>query len=195
MGLLETSLNNLLFRDRSMKAARQRLVGKSLRVELQEFPSSFVLLFSEQSVDVLGQSEYHADCTVKTRVPVLLKLRDRQQLSSLIRNSELIVEGDIHVVQQLMGLLDLLQWDPGEWLAPYVGDIVAQSVTEALSKGAGLLKRALQHQQRYIGEALTQEWRLAPGALEVAWFNEEAEVMTNKVDALIARFNKLEASR
>ncbi len=27
---LETSLNNLLFRDRSMKAARQRLAGKRL---------------------------------------------------------------------------------------------------------------------------------------------------------------------
>ena len=105
-GVLETSLNSLLFRDRSMKAARQRLAGKVLRIELQELSSPLVLLFSEQRVDVLGQSEDSADCTVQTRVPVLLKLRDRQQLSPLMRSGELIVEGDIQVVQQLVGLLD-----------------------------------------------------------------------------------------
>lgn len=53
-GVLETSLNSLLFRDRSMKTARQRLAGKVLRIELQELSSPLVLLFSEQRVDVLG---------------------------------------------------------------------------------------------------------------------------------------------
>lgn len=55
-GALETSLNNLLFRDRSMKAARQRLAGKVLRIELEELASPLVLVFSELRVDVLGQS-------------------------------------------------------------------------------------------------------------------------------------------
>ena len=45
-GVLETSLNSLLFRDRSMKAARQRLAGKVLRIELQEFSAPLVLIYS-----------------------------------------------------------------------------------------------------------------------------------------------------
>ncbi len=72
-GALETSLNNLLFRDRSMKAARQRLAGKVLRIELEELASPLVLVFSELRVDVLGQSEDSADCTAPaitaTRLP------------------------------------------------------------------------------------------------------------------------------
>lgn len=194
-GVLETSLNSLLFRDRSMKAARQRLAGKVLRIELQELSSPLVLLFSEQRVDVLGQSEDSADCTVQTRVPVLLKLRDRQQLSPLMRSGELIVEGDIQVVQQLVGLLDLAEWDPAEWLAPYVGDIAAQGVSQIVGKGLGLLKSGLQSQQRYVAETLTEEWRMAPGPLEVVWFNEEVDATVRIVDALIARLDKLEGKR
>ncbi|MFV8983020.1 ubiquinone biosynthesis protein UbiJ [Serratia sp. IR-2025] len=194
-GVLETSLNSLLFRDRSMKAARQRLAGKVLRIELQELSSPLVLLFSEQRVDVLGQSEDRADCTVQTRVPVLLKLRDRQQLSPLMRSGELIVEGDIQVVQQLVGLLDLAEWDPAEWLAPYVGDIAAQGVSQIVGKGLGLLKSGLQSQQRYVAETLTEEWRMAPGPLEVVWFNEEVDATVRSVDALIARLDKLEGER
>lgn len=194
-GVLEISLNSLLFRDRSMKAARQRLVGKVLRIELQELSSPLVLLFSEQRVDVLGRSEDRADCTVQTRVPVLLKLRDRQQLSPLMRSGELIVEGDIQVVQQLVGLLDLAEWDPAEWLAPYVGDIAAQGVSQFVGKGLGLLKSGLQSQQRYVAETLTEEWRMAPGPLEVVWFNEEVDATVRSVDALIARMDQLEGKR
>ncbi|MEB6334474.1 ubiquinone biosynthesis protein UbiJ [Serratia rhizosphaerae] len=194
-GVLETSLNSLLFRDRSMKAARQRLAGKVLRIELQEFSAPLVLIFSEQRVDVLGQSEDAADCTVQTRIPVLLKLRDRQQLSPLMRSGELVVEGDIQVVQQLVGLLDLAEWDPAEWLAPYIGDIAAQGITQVMGKGACLLKSGLQRQQRYVAETLTEEWRVAPGPLEVVWFNEEVDAATRSLEALLARMDKLEGKR
>ena len=194
-GALETSLNNLLFRDRSMKAARQRLAGKVLRIELEELASPLVLVFSELRVDVLGQSEDSADCTVRSRIPALLKLRDRQQLPVLMRSGELTVEGDIQVVQQLVGLLDLAEWDPAEWLAPYIGDIAAQGITQALGKGASLLKAGLMRRQQDMAEALTEEWRLAPGPLEVVWFNEEVDALARGAEALIARMDKLEGKR
>ncbi|KFK92897.1 MULTISPECIES: SCP2 domain-containing protein [unclassified Serratia (in: enterobacteria)] len=194
-GVVETSLNSLLFRDRSMKAARQRLAGKVLRIELQELNAPLVLVFSEQRVDVLGQSEDSADCTVQTRVAVLLKLRDRQQLSPLMRSGELIVEGDIQVVQQLVALLDLAEWDPAEWLAPYMGDIAAQGLSQIVGKGASLFKSGLQRQQQYVAETLTEEWRVAPGPLEVVWFNEEVDAAARSAEALIARMDKLEGKR
>jgi ubiquinone biosynthesis protein UbiJ len=192
-GALETALNRLLFADRSLKAARQRLVGRVLRIELQELAAPLVLIVSEQRVDVLGQSEDRADCIVQTRVLVLLKLRDRQQLSSLMRSGDLIVEGDIQVVQQWVALLDLAEWDPAEWLAPYTGDIAAQGIVQMLSKTAGTVQSSLQRQQRAVAETLTEEWRVAPGALEVVWFNDEVDAVTRSVEALMVRMENMEA--
>jgi ubiquinone biosynthesis protein UbiJ len=92
----------------------------------KEFSTPLVLVFSERQLDVLGAWEGEADCTVITRMSVLPKLRDRQQLTALIRSGELEVQGDMQVVQNFVALCDLAEFDPAELLAPYTGDIAAE---------------------------------------------------------------------
>jgi ubiquinone biosynthesis protein UbiJ len=104
------------------------LQGKVLRIALKEFASPLVLAFSERQVDVLGEWEGEADCTVITQLRVLPGLRDRQQLTALIRSGELEVQGDIQVVQNLVALMDLAEFDVAELLAPYTGDVAAEGI-------------------------------------------------------------------
>ncbi|MFV0261060.1 MAG: SCP2 domain-containing protein [Kluyvera sp.] len=191
-GSIETAINALLWREKALKPARQRLIGKVLRVELKEFSSPLVLVFSERQVDVLGAWEGEADCTVITRLSVLPQLRNRQQLTALIRNNDLEVQGDLQVVQNLVSLADLAEFDPAELLAPYTGDIAAEGVSKLLRGGAKFLQHGLARQQRYVAEAVTEEWRLAPGALEVAWFAEETTAVERELAALTKRLEKLE---
>ncbi|WP_052283966.1 ubiquinone biosynthesis protein UbiJ [Kluyvera genomosp. 1] len=191
-GSIETAINTLLWREKALKPARQRLMGKVLRIELKEFSSPLVLVFSERQVDVLGAWEGEADCTVMTRVSVLPQLRNRQQLTALIRNNDLEVQGDLQVVQNLVSLADLAEFDPAELLAPYTGDIAAEGVSKFLRGGAKFLQHGLARQQRYVADTLTEEWRLAPGALEVAWFAEEAMAVERELVALTKRLEKLE---
>lgn len=189
---IETALNALLYRDRALQTARMRLAGKVLAVTINELDTPLFLLFGERQVDVLGRWEDEADCRVATRLGVLPELRDRQQLAALIRSGDLNVDGDIQVIQQFVALIDLAEWDPAEMLAPYTGDVVAQGISITLRKGAAFLRGGLQRQQRYLAEALTEEWRLAPGALEVAWFNEEVDAVMRSTDVLDKRLEKLE---
>lgn len=191
-GSIETAINTLLWREKALKPARQRLIGKVLRITLNEFSSPLVLVFSERQVDVLGAWEGEADCTVITRLSVLPQLRNRQQLTVLIRNNDLEVQGDLQVVQNLVSLADLAEFDPAELLAPYTGDIAAEGVSKLLRGGAKLLQQGLARQQRYVAETLTEEWRLAPGALEVAWFAEETTAIERDLAALTKRLEKLE---
>ncbi|NIG81482.1 SCP2 domain-containing protein [Klebsiella sp. Ap-873] len=189
---IEGVLNTFLWRDRSLKSARQRLQGKTLRVNLKEFSAPLVLVFSEQQLDVLSQWEGEADCSVTIHIGVLPKLRDRQQLTALIRSGELDVAGDIQVVQNLASLMDLAEFDPAELLAPYIGDIASEGISKFARHGGKLLKKGFIRNQQYLGEALTEEWRVAPGSLEVAWFAEETEALARSVDALSQRLDKLE---
>lgn len=189
---IERVLNTFLYRESALASARQRLYGKVLRVVLQEFSSPFVLVFSEQQIDVLSEWEGEADCSVITQLRVLPKLRDRQQLTALIRSGELEVQGDIQVVQNLVALADLAEFDPAEVLAPWTGDIAAEGISKFLRGGARLLRHGMQRQQRYVAEVLTEEWRVAPGALEVAWFSEETAAVERATEALAQRLDKLE---
>ncbi|MDU4275081.1 MAG: SCP2 sterol-binding domain-containing protein, partial [Enterobacter asburiae] len=133
-----------------------------------------------------------ADCSVITHMSVLPKLRDRQQLTALIRSGELEVEGDIQVVQNFVALTDLAEFDPAELLAPFIGDIAAEGIGKVLHGGASFARKSLLRQQRYAAEVLTEEWRMAPGPLEVAWFAEETAAVERAVDALTKRLEKLE---
>ncbi|WP_368758824.1 ubiquinone biosynthesis protein UbiJ [Klebsiella oxytoca] len=189
---LETVLNTFLWRDRALKHARQRLLGKVLRVELQELSEPVVLVFSERQVDVLGAWEGEADCTVRTRLSVLPQLRNRQQLTALIRSGDLEVQGELQVVQNTVTLCDLAEFDPAELLAPYTGDVVAEGFSKVFRGGARFLLRGAQRQQRYVAEAITEEWRLAPGPLELAWFAEETAAVERALAALEKRLETLE---
>ena len=74
-----------------------------------------------------------------TRLSVLPKLRNRQQLTALIRSGDLEVQGDLQVVQNMVSLCDPAEFDPAELLAPYTGDIVAEGVGKVLRGGAQFL--------------------------------------------------------
>ncbi|MBM7355165.1 ubiquinone biosynthesis protein UbiJ [Lelliottia amnigena] len=189
---IENVLNTFLYRSPALKTARQRLNGKVLRIVLKEFSTPLVLIFSERQLDVLGEWEGEADCSVITHMSVLPKLRDRQQLTALIRSGELEVEGDLQVVQNFVALADLAEFDPAELLAPYIGDIAAESISKVLRGGSSFLRKGLQRQQRYVAEVITEEWRMAPGTLELAWFAEETSAVERAVDALTKRLEKLE---
>ena len=104
---VENVLNTFLYRSPALKTARQRLNGKVLRVVVKEFSTPLVLVFSERQLDVLGEWEGEADCSVITHMSTLPKLRDRQQLTALIRSGELEVQGDLQVVQNFVSLADL----------------------------------------------------------------------------------------
>lgn len=188
----EKILNAFLWRDDALKSQRQRLKGKVLKVALHEFSSPLALVFSEQQIDVLGEREDDADCTVITRLSTLAKLRDRQQLTRLIKSGELEVQGDLQVVQNFVALIDMAELDPAELLAPYMGDIAAQSIGKLLRGGGRFVKTRFSRHQQYLAQALTEEWRLAPGPLEVAWFVEETDALGRAVDALVKRLDKLE---
>ncbi len=199
---IESLLNTFLYRSPALKTARSRLLGKVLRVEVKGFSTSLILVFSERQVDVLGEWAGDADCTVIAYASVLPKLRDRQQLAALIRSGELEVQGDIQVVQNFVALADLAEFDPAELLAPYTGDIAAEGISKALRGGAKFLHHGIKRQQGsnvmwrqqcYVAEAITEEWRMAPGPLEVAWFAEETAAVERAVDALTKRLEKLEA--
>ncbi|WP_192459315.1 ubiquinone biosynthesis protein UbiJ [Musicola keenii] len=192
---LETALNQLLFRDRSMRIARQRLSGKTLRIEVAELDTPLVLIFSEHHLDVMTQWSSATDCLLQTRLSALMRLRDRQQLSALMRSGDLVLEGDIQVAQQLITLLDLAEFDPAEWLAPYLGDIAAEGMSQLAQRWAGGLVNNLCRQRAALSENVTEEWRLAPGKLEHVWFGDEVVALSAATDALAERLNRLEGAQ
>ncbi len=189
---METALNHVLYQENVLKPARNRLAGKVLALSINEFPRSIYLVFSEQQVDVLSQWDDETDCLIKTKLLTLIKLRDRQKMSELINRGDITIDGDMQVVQNWSALLDMAQWDPAQYLAPYIGDIAAQSLTVVAGKGVQLFSSLLSHQKDYLRDALIEEWKTAPSALETVHFYDEIEEVAQQTAELEKRLGTLE---
>ncbi|MBT0721866.1 SCP2 domain-containing protein [Tatumella sp. TA1] len=191
--LLEQGLNRTLWQDRGAKSTRQRLKGKVLTFVIRELSQPIVLHFSEQQIDVLSTITSDSDCTVSLSVQVLPKLQDRKNLTTLIKSGQVEVEGDLQVIQLFSTLIDLAEFDPAEYLAPWVGDLLAHSVAQTGKNITNFLQRTFIRRQSQVSDTLIEEWRVVPGALEQAWFCEEVQAVERQHTALEERLSKLES--
>ncbi|GAB1437557.1 SCP2 domain-containing protein [Providencia sp.] len=190
--LMETSLNHMLFKEKVLQPARMRLAGKVMSIELKELNKTLTLIFAENHVDVLRQWLEPADCTIKTSLFTLVKLKDKQQLSQLINRGDIVIEGDMQIVQHWSSLLDLAIWNPAHYLSPYIGDVAAEGLSKLLNKGASLASNIVKRQKNYVKDALIEEWKMAPNQLELVHFSDEVEQVESSMSALEQRLSQLE---
>ncbi len=188
--VVETAINQLVRQDRDSQQRLHRLRGKIIRVKLNEISKQLVFVFSQQ-VDVLAQFEGEADCELAVSLAALPELRDKANLTRLIKEDKLVLDGDIELAQQFSGLLGGLKPDVAEMLSRYTGDVVAHSVVTGARHGVETLKSLASRQQRWAAEVVTEEWRLAPGPLEVAHFADQVDDVVSHLSRLEARFGKL----
>lgn len=189
--VVETSLNTLLKQDTESQRRLARLKGKVLRVRLTDINKQLVFVFSQQ-IDVLADFEGEADCDLALAISVAPQLKDKANLTQLIKQDKLHLEGDIDVAQQFSSLLNGLNPDIAEWLSHYTGDVVAHTLVRGAQQGLAFLKQMTERNQRYVGELVVEEWRLAPGALEVAYFADQVDDVQSQASRLSARLDALE---
>ncbi|GAL05616.1 SCP2 domain-containing protein [Photobacterium aphoticum] len=189
-GAVETALNTLIKEDEDSQRRLARLRGKIIRVTLNELNKQLIFVFSQQ-VDVLGAYEGDVDCALALNVSVLPELRQQANLTQLIKADKLSIDGDVQLAQQFSTLLSGLKPDVEEKLSHYTGDIVAHTLVSGAKQGVRWLQKGVARQQRYVAEVITEEWKLAPQALEIAYFADQVDDLKSDVARCEARLNRL----
>ncbi|WP_087024713.1 ubiquinone biosynthesis accessory factor UbiJ [Thaumasiovibrio subtropicus] len=187
-GAIEVALNKLLTEEN--RPQLKRMQGKVLQVTLKELSLTMTYVFSQQ-IDVLGEYEGEPDCHLLLNITALPQLQQQSQITRLIKDDKLDVEGDLDLAQQFSSLLKQLKPDWEEVLSTYTGDVVAHTLVSGSKRQAERLKAWLTVRERDIAEVVTEEWRLAPGPLEVAHFCDQVDDLRSAQAHLEARFEQL----
>lgn len=189
--VVETSLNALLRQDEQSQVRLLRLKGKVLRVRLTDIRKQLVFVFGKQ-IDVLSNYEGEPDCELVLPLLVLPQLKNKANLTHLIKSEQLQLLGDLDVAQHFSLLLGQLNPNITEWLSHYTGDVIAHTLVRGAKSGVAKLKSIGAHQQRYVAELLIEEWRLTPGELEIAYFADRVDDIQSQVAKLESRLACLE---
>lgn len=200
-GLLETGVNKLHQLDSSAAQRRKKLDGTIIGICLKEFNKPLYFVISTLQVDILSVYEGQTDCFIRLNLSALSELHNNHQLTKLIKNEQLEVEGDIHLVQQFSQLLTEMDIDWEEFIATKIGDILAHKLVyqgKCCRQGFALQLKKIEKQCALF---VTEELKLSPCALEVAYFcdqvdevNQQSELLTARFNALAGRVNRAEKS-
>ncbi|EPS0983975.1 ubiquinone biosynthesis accessory factor UbiJ [Vibrio vulnificus] len=188
--VIETSLNVLVKDNPDLEKRLLRLKGQVIQVHLQEVNKTLTFIFSQQ-IDVLANYEGQPDCYLSLKLAVLPYLKEQANITKLIKQDKLILEGDIQLAQKFAQLISDAKPDVEEWVSRVTGDVVAHSLAQGVKNVGGFVGRQAKKQQHHLAQVITEEWRLAPGPLEVAYFCDQVDDAKSDLARLEARLQKL----
>ncbi|ELP1878238.1 SCP2 domain-containing protein [Vibrio vulnificus] len=188
--VIETSLNVLVKDNPDLEKRLLRLKGQVIQVHLQEVNKTLTFIFSQQ-IDVLANYEGQPDCYLSLKLAVLSDLKEQANITKLIKQDKLILEGDIQLAQKFAQLISDAKPDVEEWVSRVTGDVVAHSLAQGVKSVGGFVRHQAKKQQHHLAQVITEEWRLAPGPLEVAYFCDQVDDTKSDLARLEARLQKL----
>ncbi|EGQ7930403.1 SCP2 domain-containing protein [Vibrio vulnificus] len=188
--VIETSLNVLVKDNPDLEKRLLRLKGQVIQVHLQEVNKTLTFIFSQQ-IDVLANYEGQPDCYLSLKLAVLPDLKEQANITKLIKQDKLLLEGDIQLAQKFAQLISDAKPDVEEWVSRVTGDVVAHSLAQGVKNVGGFVGRQAKKQQHHLAQVITEEWRLAPGPLEVAYFCDQVDDAKSDLARLEARLQKL----
>lgn len=195
---LERAINQLIKLDPESAANLHKLSAKHLEVEIAEFPHALVFACSDQVHVLVREKEaegYQVDCKISLSLQSLQRLQDSSQITSLIKQGYLELEGDIHVAQAFSQLLKELHIDWEEQLSKFTGDVVAHTV---FSAGKSLFEHAKKTANAValtLKDGAMEEKKLAAHPYVVEDFCRQVNEVRSATERLDARLKLLETQR
>ena len=188
--VIETSLNTLVNDDPALVRRLSRLKGQIIQVNLKELNKTLTFVFSQQ-IDVLSEYEGQPDCYLSLNLSVLPELREQSNITKLIKQDKLILEGDIQLAQKFSQLMTDCKPDLEEWLSRVTGDVVAHTLVQGVKNVGDLVAKQAKKHQNHFAQVLTEEWKIAPAPLEVAHFCDQVDDVKSSAARLEAKLNAL----
>ncbi len=168
----------------------KKLEQKTLTVILSELNFPLSLSVDNGNVLISGLTE-RADCTIKTSINTLQKLKAEQQLTELIKQGKLDLSGDIKVAQQFASLAENLDIDWQSELATHIGDVPTHKLVQLGKMVTDKFQFAAKQIKADASEYIVHEKRLVVTRSQVDHFNQQVSQISNQVDDIALRIANL----
>lgn len=175
---------------------------KTFTVLLDEldFPLSFHCSYAQQSLAtdlkpkakvLIMSSIEQSDCTIKTSLSTLKELKETQQLTQLIKQDKLEIDGDIKVAQQFMQFAQSLHIDWLTELANHIGEVPTYKLSALAEKSLNKLNFAKTQIQADASEYIVHEQRLVVTNSELKRFYSQVSEVENNIVQLEQRMHNI----
>lgn len=177
--------------DPHTKDALASLSGKVIRVEVTSPAIVFHLIVLEGEVDVEGSFDGEPDTTISGSASDLLSLR---QKNDAMYTGAVKISGDMGTGEQLRQLINNIEIDFEEVVAPVTGDAIAHQLGRFGSQLGAWFGDTGASMKTNTSEYLQEEAQLLAPNSETKRFCSEVDELREFSDRIEARLNQLEQS-
>ena len=189
--IVETTINQLLILDSSASQRSAPLLGKTFKLTLAQFKQPLFFFFSQNRVEVLCDYEGKLDVELTVSMAALNQLQNNGAITKLIKSEQLVIVGDIKLLQQFAELLSQLDIDWAEHLSHHTGDVIAYHAINSVKSLGVKIKATSQASTSQVSDYLTQELKLAPSQLEYIHFSDQVAALEQQLNVLELRIAQL----
>jgi ubiquinone biosynthesis protein UbiJ len=178
---IEPKINKLLTFDDQAHTKLVKLTDLSLNIKLQVLDNKVLLSSNTEGYD----------CLVTTSSQYLRSLSDASQLTKLIKQDSLELDGDLAIAQGFSELLMNNNIDWQQLLSSYFGDAIAHKMVTAIQALVSNIKIKTKDMDYTLSTAITEELKLSPHYNEVSLFIDQVDTLSAKTDKLAATISAL----
>ncbi|GLX80718.1 ubiquinone biosynthesis accessory factor UbiJ [Thalassotalea eurytherma] len=190
-GAIEAAINQALAKNINTRVPIEQLAGKHLKIHIDEIGVPITIGFSQSTAYVLTD-DVESDCTISTSLKTLAELKQSQQLTELIKQEKLDIQGDLKTAQQFAQVFEQLTIDWQSEIAKHIGDVA----TYRLSQAFGFVQEKADFAKQQISEDFSQwlvyEKKLAVNNVEIQHFKNDVNQVSQRVNGLMQRLTKLD---
>ncbi|AOT06463.1 ubiquinone biosynthesis accessory factor UbiJ [Pseudoalteromonas luteoviolacea] len=189
--IAEQAINRLLTLEPNLAADLQGGAHKVLALTLTDLNLSCALHYNGEYCFVYGSYHDDADCHITTSLDCIGELKDPSQLTRLIRNGQLDLEGDLHLAQLYSKAFGNLDIDWAEHLSRYLGDAGAEHFVSSAKQCSNKAQQHKKSYQQVVTQLCQDELNVAIHPLELQQFKAQTRALSSQLAALEQRINTL----
>ncbi|WP_064792352.1 ubiquinone biosynthesis accessory factor UbiJ [Shewanella woodyi] len=189
---LETALKQVIAQSPDEYAKLRSLHGKVLCIQLSQLSWPIYLIFAKE-IQVLGKYEGEVTTKVNADITTLYQLTEGANLTELIKQDKLSLEGDLNLLQTFSHFLQKVEFDFAEPLSKYIGDAPTHMLITGLEQAKNDITHIFRQSRSHVGQLTTEEYKLAPHAIEFVYLGDRIDDLVADIDAIEKRINNLQS--
>jgi ubiquinone biosynthesis protein UbiJ len=191
---VELGINRVLRMDSTALPRLERLTGKVIAVDCSSPTLQLFILPSDEGLLLASHWEVDPDCTLRAPAASLLRLALSQDKTAILHGPDVELEGDSHVLMELVAILQDLELDWEYELSRWLGPVASTLIGGHLRSRARWTRSSFDSLSQNLADYLSEESRTLVGQREAEARFAELDQLKQDLERLEARFERLAQS-
>ncbi len=189
--LIEATINTAIGLSDNLEGDLKAVANQELSIEIHDIALNLSLIYNGKKMSVIADRQASAKCAIRCNLETLAKLQDPANVTALIRQEKLDLEGDLKLAQNYSAAFSQMNINWSDQLSNVLGDALSYQLVEFMKQRHLKTKQKKQRIEQVTKELLQDELAVAVHPIELDIFKQQNRTLTTTTAKLEQRINKL----